>query len=248
MPRTASTSRPSFRSRERAVDVGLHHRAAGIGLERDRLGDPALAEAVEELVEQRLDRGREGLEEAVLAFQHGARPDEAGAAEQRGAQARLRGPAGVHALGPAAVAEIFDDARGHRLRRCRALPSGPVARAPIATPPAKAAAGRAEHRRRVEAGLVDRLGRHEAEAAEELGAGRQPSSTARPTAVAFGRGQHRRHDHRTGMDRAALEGVVEVLAVGGRAVDERGIGGGEPVSCPMATWRPRSATSSTLRT
>ena len=36
--------------------------------------------------------------------------------------------------------------------------------------------------------------------------------------------QHRRHDHRAGMHRAALEGVVEILAVGGGAVDESGAG------------------------
>ena len=32
--------------------------------------------------------------------------------------------------------------------------------------------------------------------------------------------EHRRHDHRAGMDRAALEGVVEILAMRRGAVDE----------------------------
>ena len=37
-------------------------------------------------------------------------------------------------------------------------------------------------------------------------------------------GEQRRHDHRAGMDRAAFEGVVEILAVNRGAVDERGRG------------------------
>ena len=41
-------------------------------------------------------------------------------------------------------------------------------------------------------------------------------------AVALAGGQHRRHDHRAGMHRAALEGVVEILAMRRRAVDEGG--------------------------
>ena len=36
--------------------------------------------------------------------------------------------------------------------------------------------------------------------------------------------QHRRHDHRAGMHRPALEGVVEILAVRRGAVDEGGAG------------------------
>ena len=35
-------------------------------------------------------------------------------------------------------------------------------------------------------------------------------------------GQHRRHDHRAGMHRPALKGVVEILAMRGGAVDESG--------------------------
>ena len=39
----------------------------------------------------------------------------------------------------------------------------------------------------------------------------------------LGRGEHRRHDHRARVHRSAFEGVVVILAMGGRAVDERGI-------------------------
>ena len=42
-------------------------------------------------------------------------------------------------------------------------------------------------------------------------------------AALLGQGEHRRHDHGAGMDRPALEGVVEILAMRGRAVDERGL-------------------------
>ena len=35
-------------------------------------------------------------------------------------------------------------------------------------------------------------------------------------------GEHRRHDHRAGMHRPAFEGVVEILAMRRRAVDEGG--------------------------
>ena len=40
----------------------------------------------------------------------------------------------------------------------------------------------------------------------------------------FAGGEHRRHQHRAGVHRAAFEGVVEVLAVRGGAVDEGGTG------------------------
>jgi len=56
---------------------------------------------------------REAVEQAVHALEHGARAAEALAAEQRGADAGLRRPAGVHALGPGALRQIFDDAGRH---------------------------------------------------------------------------------------------------------------------------------------
>ena len=52
-----------------------------------------------------------------------------------------------------------------------------------------------------------------------------PKSAAAPSAlVALAGRQHRRHHHRAGMHRAALEGVVEILAMRGGAVDEGGAG------------------------
>ena len=53
------------------------------------------------------------MEEAVLALEQRARAGEARLRHARGAIARLRRPARMHALGPGAFGEVFDDARGH---------------------------------------------------------------------------------------------------------------------------------------
>ena len=83
---------------------------------------------------------------------------------------------------------------------------------------------RAEHRGRMEAGLVDRLRGDEAAAAQDLDPDRQPlHDVAAGEAALLGQGEQRRHDHGAGMDGPALEGVVEILAMRGRAVDERGL-------------------------
>ena len=67
----------ALREPPRAVDVGLGHRAAGIGLERDAVGDPALAKTVAQLRPVAVARVRERLVEAMRSLQHGARADEA---------------------------------------------------------------------------------------------------------------------------------------------------------------------------
>src|SRR5262245_18359396 len=92
----------------------MGHRAAGIDLEGERLGDPAAAEALDELSPFALRGAREAVVEAVRSLEHGARADEARAREFRGADARLRGPARVQPLGPGALGQVFDDAGGHR--------------------------------------------------------------------------------------------------------------------------------------
>ena len=59
------------------------------------------------------------------------------------------------------------------------------------------------------------------EPAHRLDADRDAEQRGRPVRIVTLAGrQHRRHDHRAGMDRAALEGVVEILAMAGGAVDE----------------------------
>ena len=50
--------------------------------------------------------------------------------------------------------------------------------------------------------------------------------------------QHGRHHHRAGMDRAAFERVIEILAVDRRAVDERGGHGGERTGVADRGARP----------
>ena len=98
----------------RAVDIGVHHRPARIRLERQRLHHPALAETVEQRAIVAIARVREAVEQPVHAFEHRARTREAGARQQRRPQAGLRGPARMHALGPAAVGQVLDDAARHR--------------------------------------------------------------------------------------------------------------------------------------
>jgi len=80
----------------------------------------------------------------------------------------------------------------------------------------------AEHGGRVKAGLVDRFRDHHRHPAQRLDAGHKTGQCiAAVAAEAFRRRQHRRHDHRARMHRTAFEGVVEVLAVRRRAVDQR---------------------------
>ena len=156
------------------------------------------------------------------ALEHGARADEPAARQQRRADARLRRPAGMQPLGPGAFGEIFDDAAGHAAGDAERIDdlSGVEAQRGA---DAGGRAHRAEDRGRMKAGLVYRLRHHEAQAAKHLGADsnpdqRHPSVGIMPLAG----GQHRRHDHRAGMHRAAFKGIVKILAMRGRAVDESG--------------------------
>src|SRR5438093_11688348 len=86
----------------RAIDVGVRHGPAGIGLERERLGHPALAEIAGDRVVVALGGVGKAVKEAVHTLEHGARTNEARAPEQGRAQPRLRRPARVKALGPGA--------------------------------------------------------------------------------------------------------------------------------------------------
>ena len=78
-------------------------------------------------------------------------------------------------------------------------------------------------------GLVDGLRCHEAQPAQNFGtdgdAGqRHPAIGIVPLASC----QNRRHDHRAGMHRTALESIVEILAMRRRAVDKGGPCGVQP--------------------
>ena len=65
--------------------------------------------------------------------------------------------------------------------------------------------------------FVNRLRRHEAQATKHLGAdGNADQRHPSVGIVAFAGRQHRRHDNRAGMDGAALERIVKILATARR--------------------------------
>jgi hypothetical protein len=75
----------------------------------------------------------------------------------------------------------------------------------------------------MKAGLVHGFRHDETEAAKNFGAdGNALQRHAAVGIVPLASRQHRRHDHRTGMYRPALEGVVKILAMSRGAVDESG--------------------------
>src|SRR6516165_12117010 len=89
-----------------AVDIGVRHRPAGIRFERERRRQPACAEIAGQRIVVAGRGAREAVEQAVHAFEYGARPEEACTREPRRAQPGLRRPARMQALGPGALREI----------------------------------------------------------------------------------------------------------------------------------------------
>ena len=125
-------------------------------------------------------------------------------------------------FGPGAFREIFDDAAGHAAGDAERIDDLPGVEAKRCAD-AGGRAHRAEHRGRMETGLVNGLRHHEAQPAQHFGADCDPDQRhATVRIMPLAGGEHRRHDHGAGMDRAALESVVEILAMRGRAVDEGG--------------------------
>ena len=81
----------------------------------------------------------------------------------------------------------------------------------------------AEHGGRMKARFVGERRRHETQPAHGLDAdGDAEQRGAAVELLPLADGKQRRHDDRAGMDRAAFERVVEILAVDGGAVYERG--------------------------
>ena len=156
----------------RAIDIRMRHRPAGIRLEGQRLRHPARAEIAGQRGVVAFGRVGEAVEEAVHPFEHRARPDETFAPEQRRAQARLRRPARMQALGPGAFREIFDDAARHRAGDAERIDD--LARF---KPERRADAGGgghgAEHGGGMKARLVHGLRHHDAEPADHLDARRR---------------------------------------------------------------------------
>ena len=91
----------------------------------------------------------------------------------------------------------------------------------------------------MKAGLVRLHRRHGAQPAHDLDADRDAEQRGRTIGmVALAGGQHGRHDDGAGMHRPAFERVVEILAMGGGAVDERGASGAH--RCARGRSRCRS--------
>ena len=100
----------------------------------------------------------------------------------------------------------------------------------------------AEHRGRMKAGFVGERRRHEAQPAHGLDAdGDAEERRAAVELLPLADREHRRHDHRAGMDRAAFERVVEILAVDRRAVDDRGGRRAKRAAWPIAVHGPSSS-------
>ena len=130
-------------------------------------------------------------------------------------------------LGPGAFGEIFNDAARHRAGIAERIDELPRRKRQCGADTGRGA-HRAEHGGGMESGFVDERRRNERQPAHRFDA--DGDAMERRVAVALmalaGR-EHRRHDDRAGMDRAALERIVEILTVDGGAVDERRRGGGQ---------------------
>ena len=181
---------------------------------------------------------REGVEKPVHALKNGARTEKAATRKQHSADTGLCGPSRMQPFGPGALSQIFDDAS--RKACCNAE--------------------RVDHLFGVEAERGTNAGRSTHRAKTAVGGNRpyalgttvlRRHMTSVPTAiravpsairlVPLASRQHRRHDHRTGA-RPAFEGVVEILAVCCRAVDEGGTRG----TCCACVNRCAGASSSQL--
>ena len=226
--------------RDRAVDERLGHRSACIGLEGDGLQQPALAEAVQQGGEVGVARGARTPCRSRACPPARSRADEAGLGQQCRADAGLRGRAGMHALGPAAVGEILDDAGGQAAGDADGVGEGGGGQ--------DRARRRSRRRRRRRRSRRWDESRPCASPAARPGDIRHISST--PAAMPFITASPPRPRcsatastagtiDRAGMHRAALEGVVEVLAMGGGAVDERGVVGAHARVSGRSRWRRR---------
>ena len=185
---------------DRTVHERLRHRPAGVGLERDVFHDPRAPQILTQRVEIRLHRRRKRAIETVRALEHGAWTVEAAAGHQRGADARLRGPSGVHPLRGRPLGE------GSSMMPDAMLPAMPSAEAisgaaePERGRHAAGGSQRAKHRGGVKAGRVRGFGSDEAQAAHQLrtcGHAEQQPIAAEPLALA--RRERRWNDHGPGV-------------------------------------------------
>ena len=130
----------------------------------------------------------------------------------------------MHALGPGAFGQIFDDAGGETAGDAERISKLFGVEAERRAD-AGGSAHDAEYRGRMKTGLMHGLRHHRGQAAHRLGADCDAEQRRCAVAVvALAGRQHRRHDHRAGVHGPALEGIVEILAVRRGAVDESGAG------------------------
>src|SRR6476620_3679743 len=203
-----------------ASDVRMRHGSTWIGFEGKRFGHPAFAKAANERVVVALRGMRKAMEQPVHALEDRARASEAAARKKRRTYAGLRSPAWMQPLGPRALGQIFNDAA--RKTRCDAERVdnlfGIEAKCSADT---SGRAHNAENGGRMEPGLVHGLRHHGAQAAHDFRTNRNAEHGGRAVRpVPFASRQDRWHDDRAGMDGPTFEGVVEVLAVRGGAIDE----------------------------
>ena len=199
---------------------------------------PALAEPFGERAVVACGVVRERTEHAVRAFEHGARSAEPVRAQPRRQKARARRRPGVQALGRGAVGEVLDDAAGQAARDAERIDELRRRSAERGTDP-DGRGERPEHAGRMKARVVDRLRPHQREPAQGLDTHRDAEPRSRTVAAeALARGEHRRHDDRAAVHRAAFERVVEVLAVRRGAVDQGGVLGAERLGVTDRRARP----------
>ena len=128
----------------------------------------------------------------------------------------------MHAFGPGAVGQVFNDARGHAAGDAEGVHQFVFAQAQGRTQ-AGHGAHHAKDGGRVKAGLVHFGGGHGAQAAHDFNAHRDAAQqVGARQLVALGRRQQSRHDDHAGMHRPAFVGVVKVFAVRSNAVDKCG--------------------------
>ena len=154
----------------------------------------------------------------MRTLEHCARAGKACARHQGGAQPGLRGPSGMHALGPRALGQIFDDPARHAARDAERI-DGLALVEPQRDRNARGGTHCAEHRGWVEARSVHGLRHDKAQPAQHLDAdGNALERRGTIRIVPLAGGQHRRRNHSAGVHRPALESVVEILAMRRRAV------------------------------
>ena len=196
---------------------------AGIGLEGAVELLPLVAEtggdAVE--VERLAGAAEERSIETESPFQHRKRPAEPGAREHSRRHPGMGGPPGVQGLRPRTVFVRLQNPRclaaGDSGRVC-----GPGRVKPEHAPGENGRGDRSQHAGGMKAVIVKPSGRHAAEPAVELVAGRDqhdgfPAARAHP----FAEGKRGRHHRRAAVHDGFVVGVVEVLRVGLGAVRER---------------------------